>query len=488
MQCVLLVDNSPSSAPVVHNALENSDAEVLFANSAAEALDLIVRRHPDIVLMDAALPDQPAMASFEQIQRLDPGLPVVFIAASGTSRTTIEAMKKGALDYLLKPLDSFRVRQVVEHAFVIRHWMRRPTRVAESTESGPTGTDLLIGQCPAMQEVYKAIGRVAQQDIPVLIRGESGTGKELVARAIYEHSPRSRGRFLAVNCAAIPETLLESELFGHEKGAFTGAAARRIGKFEQCDGGVLFLDEIGDMTALMQSKVLRVLQDKRFERVGSNETITSDVWIITATNRDLDAMVANGQFRADLYYRLNGFPLPLPPLRERGSDIPLLVKHFVSLFNRELGKTICEVSPKAMQRLAAHSWPGNVRELQSVLRRAVVQATGPVLLPEFLSLETKAFEAPQIRQPAGCGPLHPLDAFIDRELDRGTQSLHADTIALVERTLLARVLQDAGGNQSRAARILGITRGSLRHKIREHGIAISPSVCIEDTVGPSIPA
>ena len=242
------------------------------------------------------------------------------------------------------------------------------------------GADLMIGRCPAMQEVYKAIGRVAQNNIPVLIRGESGTGKELVACAIYQHSPRSKGHFLAVNCAAIPESLLESELFGHEKGAFTGATTRRIGKFEQCNGGTLFLDEVGDMTPLMQSKVLRVLQDKRFERIGGSETIESDVWIVTATNRDLEAMIASNQFRADLYYRLNGFPITLPPLRERGSDIPLLVEHFLAIFSRELGKTMSDVSCEAMNLLVEYSMAGQrARAAEHAQASGVAgHRTGPV--------------------------------------------------------------------------------------------------------------
>ena len=332
-----------------------------------------------------------------------------------------------------------------------------------------------------MQDVYKAIGRVALQNVFVLIHGESGTGKELVARAIYQHGPRSTKPFLAVNCAAIPETLLESELFGHEKGAFTGASSRRIGKFEQCHGGTLFLDEVGDMTPLMQSKVLRVLQDKRFERVGGNETITSDVWIVAATNRDLQAMVANGTFRADLYYRLNGFPINLPPLRQRVDDIPLLVEHFLARFTGELGKAVCEVSSETMDVLTHYSWPGNVRELQSTLKQAMIQTIGPVLLPEFLPGEVRGLRRPESAGPLAAGhQANPFEAFVDERLQRGTGSLYAETIAFVERILLTRVLRDTAGNQSNAAQILGITRGSLRKKIREHGISISQSVDVED--------
>jgi two-component system nitrogen regulation response regulator GlnG len=475
------VDDSPSSIRLLRNTFENTGIEVLSAGSAAEGIDLIAKRHPDVVLLDIALPDQSGLESFEQIKLLDARLPVIFITASGTSQNAIEAMKKGAFDYLLKPLNLAQVRQLVEQALKIRRFMHVPVCMSQLGEPDATGNDLLIGRCSAMQEVYKAVGRVAQQNIPVLIRGESGTGKELVARAIYQHSPRADGPFLAVNCAAIPESLLESELFGYEKGAFTGATARRIGKFEQCNGGTLFLDEVGDMTPLMQSKVLRVLQDKRFERVGGNETVESDAWIVTATNRDLESMVACGDFRADLYYRLNGFPIILPPLRERGSDISLLVEHFLALFSRALGKTLSEVSSEAMDLLVGYSWPGNVRELQSTLRQAMLQATGPVLLPEFLPSQLQEVGRSELRVPGtDANQTKRLEVFIGQEIQCGTHSLYADTIAHVERILLARVLRDTRGNQSHAAKILGITRGSLRKKIREHGISISPSVHLED--------
>ena len=244
-----------------------------------------------------------------------------------------------------------------------------------------------------MQEVYKAIGRVAPQDVTVLILGESGTGKELVARAIYHYSKRAPGPFLAINCAAIPENLLESELFGHEKGAFTGADRKRIGKFEQASGGTLFLDEIGDMTPLTQTKILRVLQGQEFERVGGNEPIRADVRVVAATNRDLEKMVAEGTFRGDLYYRLNVYTIRLPPLRERGDDLPLLAEHFVRRFGRELGKDVRGVSPEAMELLRRYPWPGNVRELQSVVKQALLGTTGPVVLPEFLPAAVRRGES-----------------------------------------------------------------------------------------------
>lgn len=480
MPRVLVVDDCPSSIRILQSALANTGVEVLSAGCAAEALDMIARHHPDVVILDIVLPDRSGLESFERIQQLDSTIPVIFITAAGTSDTAIEAMRLGALDYLLKPLDLEKVRELVAHALRIRHFIHVPVLVNETDKGDVADVDLLIGRCPAMQEVYKAIGRVASQDIPVLIRGDSGTGKELVARAICQHGPRATKPFLAVNCAAIPETLLESELFGHEKGSFTGASARRIGKFEQCNRGTLFLDEVGDMTPLMQSKVLRVLQDKRFERVGGNETIESDVWIVAATNRDLEAMVAGGQFRSDLYYRLNGYSIALPPLRGRGDDIPLLVGHILTRFARELGKPVRKVSPETMDLLTRYSWPGNVRELQSALKQAVIHATGPVVLPEFLPRELRGLgRLESSGLAAGASGAKPLEAFIGEEVQRGTMSLYADTIAFVERILLTSILQVTSGNQSHAAQILGISRGLLWKKIREHGITVAQSVNIE---------
>ena len=261
--------------------------------------------------------------------------------------------------------------------------MREPAVIAETTPD-PDVDGAIVGSCPAMREVYKAIGRVAAQNVPVLITGESGTGKELVARAIYQHGPRARAPFLALNCAAIPENLLESELFGHEKGAFTGAERRRIGKFEQCSGGTLLLDEIGDMPLASQAKVLRLLQEQVFERVGGNETVRTDVRLIAATHRDLEAWSAEGKFRRDLYYRLGVFTIHLPPLRQRGDDLPPLVHLYVRRFNRELSRDVREITPEAMERLCSYPWPGNIRELQSVLKQALLRATGPVLVPAFL--------------------------------------------------------------------------------------------------------
>ena len=319
MATILVIDDESSILHAFRRAFADPEDTLQTASDGAEGLELVARSRPDVVVLDLNLPDMSGMDVFRRIRTIDARIPVIFITGQGTTETAIEAMKQGAFDYLLKPLDVARVRELVERAAEISRLMRIPAMVADEAQvRGPD--DVLIGRSPAMQEVYKAIGLVAPQDLAVLILGESGTGKELVARAVYQHSRRAAGPFLAINCAAIPETLLESELFGHEKGAFTGADRRRIGKFEQCSGGTLFLDEIGDMTPLTQAKVLRVLQDGRFERVGGNETVRSDVRVIAATNRDLEQMVAAGEFRGDLYYRLGIVTITLPPLRERAED------------------------------------------------------------------------------------------------------------------------------------------------------------------------
>src|SRR6266480_7759717 len=320
MAHLLLIDDDPALIPEqVRQSFPAPRYRVEVAGTGAEGLARVRAGPPDVILLDLRLPDQPGLDVYQQIRQIDARIPVIFVTLAKGADTAIEAMQQGAYDYLFKPLDLDQLRRVVAAALEVARRMRAPAVVAE------TAADLdmegaIVGSCPAMREVYKAIGRVAAQTVPVLITGESGTGKELIARAIYQHGPRAKAPFLALNCAAIPENLLESELFGHEKGAFTGADRKRIGKFEQCNGGTLFLDEVGDMTPLTQTKVLRVLQEQAFERVGGSETVRTNVRIIAATNADLEKLVAEGKFRNDLYFRLNVFSIRLPPLRERGDD------------------------------------------------------------------------------------------------------------------------------------------------------------------------
>ncbi len=481
MPSLLVIDDDVSVLHVFRTMFEPADAILHTASSAAEGMQMLARHQIDAVLLDVMLPDAEGLDVFERIQRHDTTLPVIFITAGGDSDTAIEAMKRGAFDYLLKPLDFPKVRELVGKAFQIRRAMHIPVTMDPHGTRASSQTDVMVGRSQAMQTVYKSIGRVAPQNVTVLIRGESGTGKELIARALYQHSPRASGRFLAVNCAAIPETLLESELFGHEKGSFTGADNRRIGKFEQCSGGTLFLDEIGDMTPLLQGKVLRLLQDQRFERVGGNETIQTDVRLVAATHRDLERMVEEGTFRADLYYRLNGFTIKVPPLRDRGDDLMVLIEHCLRIFNRELGKAVHDVSSEALEILMHYRWPGNIRELQSVIRQSLLQATGPILLADFLPAELRETQASESHAPPHSShhrqePLSAFDVFMEERLRLGTNNLYAETLALMERHLLTRVLQSTSGNQSRAAKILGITRGSLRNKARMYHISIDQTV------------
>src|SRR3954462_11018213 len=385
MANLLLIDDHPGLLPdQVGHVFPAPAHRVEIAHTGAEGLQRVADVRPDVILLDLRLPDQSGLDVLRQLRQIDARIPVVLVTVVRSADSAIEAMRQGAYDYLLKPLDLQKLDRVIGEALKVARLMREPAVVVGTPPDDDPPGEAIVGSCPAMQEVYKAIGRVADQAFPVLITGESGTGKELIARAIYQHGPRAQAPFLALNCAAIPENLLESELFGHEKGTFTGADRRRIGKFEQCNGGTLFLDEIGDMPPATQAKMLRVLQEQAFERVGGNETIRTDVRLIAATHRDLNAWSEEGKFRPDLYYRLGVFTIHLPPLRERDDDLPLLVQHYMRRFSRELGREVHEVAPEVLERSQSYAWPGNTRELQSVLKQALLRASGPVLLPAFL--------------------------------------------------------------------------------------------------------
>ena len=476
---LLLVDDEPDLILAqVDHVFGASQHRIDVARTGEEGIRRVIERAPDVVLLDLRLPDLSGLDVYRRIRQIDARIPVVFITAAPAAHHAIEAMKEGAYDYLIKPLDTQHLRRVVGQALELSRLIREPAVVAESPPEEERG-DAIIGCCPSMLEVFKAIGRVAAQDVTVLITGESGTGKELVARAIYQHGARAKGPFLAINCAAIPENLLESELFGHEKGAFTGAERRRIGKFEQCSGGTLFLDEVGDMPLATQGKVLRLLQDQAFERVGGNETIQTDVRLIAATNRDLGEAAAHGKYRPDLYYRLSVFTIHLPPLRERGDDLPMLVRHYVRRFNRELGREVREVTPEAMDLLRSYSWPGSIRELQSVLKQTLLRVTGPVVTAESLPAPVSAHAAPPraegIAPVSGCGR-SAIESFLRQELQDCGADLYQDVHRQVDQQLLPLVLQSTGGNQLRAAQLLGITRRTLRLRLRELGLAVTKTV------------
>jgi DNA-binding NtrC family response regulator len=431
------------------------------ARTGAEGLARVRTDLPDVILLDLRLPDQSGLEIYQAIRQVDGRIPVIFITLARSADSAIEAMRQGAYDYLFKPLDLQELRRVVNEALEVGRRMRRPAAVAE-TPPDPDFPGAIVGTCPAMREVYKSIGRVAAQNLPVLITGESGTGKELVARAIYQHGPRARAPYRALNCAAIPESLLESELFGHERGAFTGADRKRIGKFEQCNGGTLFLDEVGDMAETVQAKMLRLLQEQEFERVGGNELVRTDVRLIGATHRDLKAWSAEGKFRPDLYYRLSVVTIHLPPLRDRGDDLSLLVQLFLRRYNIELGREVREVAPEVMNRFRSYPWPGNVRELQSVLQQALLRASGTVLISEFLPNDL----LPEIQTSAASDP--------------GIRYRPGSTLADLEREAIQQCLLQTGGHRRRAADLLGISTRTLLRKIREYNL--------EDPLRPAPPA
>jgi two-component system nitrogen regulation response regulator GlnG len=476
MSHLLLIDGEPEQLETqVRQAFHARGYRIEVARTGTAGVARVRAAPPDVVLLSLRLPDQCGLAVYQQVRALDGRIPIIFMTESREAMAAIEAMKQGAYDCLFKPADPNHLGRVVGEALEIARRLRERSLPAEAAGDAELAGEM-VGTCPAMREVYKAIGLVAAQDFPVLITGESGTGKELVARAIHQHSNRAGRPFLALNTAAIPDALLESELFGHEKGAFTGANGKRIGKFEQCHGGTLFLDEIGDMSPGSQAKILRVLQEQAFEPVGSNETIRTDVRLLAATHRDLAAWSAEGKFRPDLYYRLGVFRIHLPPLRERGDDLPALVYHYLRRFSRELGREVYEIAPEALERLHSYSWPGNIRELQSVLKQALLRASGPILLPVFLPEPLGSGESAAATTPRE-GP--GLESFIGGRLGPDACDLYAETHRQVDRLLLPRVLAYTRGSQHKAARLLGVARQTLRQKLREQGllgVRMSPKV------------
>ena len=465
MAKLLIVDDEPNVVYSLERRLRTDTLQVLTAATARQAIDMVKQHDPDVILLDVQLPDRSGLDAFAEIHALEPRLPVVIITAHATTETAIEAMSQGAFEYLLKPLDLPVLRDVVSKALELSRLSRVPA-VFDPADAAADTVDRIVGLSAPMQEVYKGIGRVAPQDVNVLILGESGTGKELVARAIYSHSRRQQKPFLAINCAAIPEALLESELFGHERGSFTGAERRRIGKFEQAHQGTIFLDEIGDMTLTTQAKVLRLLQDGRFERVGGNETIQTDVRIIAATNQKLEALVAQGRFREDLFYRLKVFSIQLPPLRKHLEDLPLLVEHFRQRFGRELGKPLRWVPAETMQLLEAYAWPGNVRELQSAIKYALVQASGDVLAAHWLP---ENVQRPVATATAGGGDPRSgvlnIVELLHQLLQTRAPDIYRQVHGEVDQVLLGEVLRQVQGNQVLASQLLGISRTTLRAKL-----------------------
>ena len=453
---------------------------ILTAQNGEEALERVREHLPDLVVMDIKMPGRTGIEVLRDIKQIDPKSLVILMTAYGTTETAIEAMKFGAFDYIVKPFPIPRMKEMVEKALSLRRLMKQ--EVTYPPEEGEEGEEeRIIGSSGKMQEIYKMVGQISQSNVTVLLRGESGTGKELLARAIYHHSLRSNQPFLPINCAAIPDTLLESELFGHEKGAFTGAISRRIGKLEQCQGGTIFLDEIGDMSLPTQAKLLRVLQERSFERLGGMETVKVDIRFIVATNKDLEEAIATGKFREDLYYRLNVVSIQIPPLRERNQDVPELASYFLKRFNRELKKRIAGITPKAMEKIASYGWPGNVRQLENVLKRAMVLCQGEWILEDQLLLE-KAWEREEAAEELSKKNVEDLLDLLFEELSKvPIASQDLDIISALEKGLILRALQKTKGNQVQAALLLGINRSTLRGKMERYHIKKDVMVSEEES-------
>ena len=487
MDKVLLIDDEEDVLYSFRRIFDQPDIQLNTANSGEEALKLVPRLKPDLVIMDVRMGGISGLETLRRLRQSDAKILVIMMTAYGTTQTAIEAMKLGAYDYLLKPFDVPKLKQVVTAALKAARDMKQvvsyqPLLESEDYEQG------IIGRSEPMQAVFKTIGQLAMSDATALITGESGTGKELIARAIYHHGRRAERPFLAINCAAIPESLLESELFGHEKGAFTGASAQRIGKFEQCDGGTIFLDEIGDMSLPTQAKILRVLQAGAFERIGGNETVKVDVRVIAATHKGLEKAVAAREFREDLFYRLNVVRIHVPPLRERRSDVPLLINYFLKKFALSQKRAPKSISPETVALLQNHRWPGNVRELENVIQRATVMAKSDVILPGDLPAEITAADAPPIPQtaPSAATPAEPaapsapapapapatldMAAVIRALFQWAREDKKLKIIPAVERELIIQSLLETKGNQVQAAKLLGITRATLRKRVEKYGI------------------
>ncbi len=463
---ILVVDDEPNMRTILRGLLEREGYAVVEAHNGREAMRTLERSGGDVhvVITDLRMPDIDGMALLAHISERYPGRPVVMITAHGSVDTAVEAMKSGAFDFVTKPFDATDLRAVVRKA--VNTAMAQLDSLEEAGADGELGEDGrfgMVGVSKAMNEVYSVLAKVANTPTTVLISGESGTGKELVASALHHHSSRARRPFIRVSCAAIPQTLIESELFGHEKGAFTGAIASKPGRFELADHGTLFLDEIGEIPTEMQVKLLRVLQEGNFERVGGLKTLDVDVRLVAATNRNLATEVEAGRFREDLFYRLNVIPLHLPPLRERREDIPLLVRHMLVRFNERLGREVEGLTPEAVQAFIEYGWPGNVREMENVLERLVLFSEGSRIPLELLPDEMKA---------ASTTP--ELESAL--RLDRGLtgrvslKELVRETTAQVERELICQALEHTERNVTHAAQLLMISRKSLQNKMKEFNL------------------
>ena len=485
MDKLLLIDDEDDVRYSFKRIFNSPDLVLETAASGEEGIEVIKIFKPDLVLMDVRMGGISGLETLRLIRENDAKLPIIMMTAFGTTQTAIEAMKLGAYDYLLKPFDVPKLKQIVNDALKAARDMKQVVACEPLLESEDYDMGI-VGRSQSMQEVFKTIGQLAGSDATALITGESGTGKELVARAIYHNSQRNSKSYLPINCAAIPENLLESELFGHEKGSFTGATSQRVGKFEQCHQGTLFLDEIGDMTLATQAKILRVLQNGTIERVGGNKSINVDVRIIAATNKRLEEAVSANEFREDLFYRLNVVRVSLPPLRERSEDIPLLIDYFLKVIAESEGNKVKSILETAQTALLNYSWPGNVRELENVMRRTIVMAKGDAIrladLPKNIYSNQDTVSSLENRT------TNQVDSQVSPTVSNDISSLAATLfqwaksqpdmaiLPAVERELVAHALRETNGNQVQASRLLGITRATLRKRIDKFGIKQAVSV------------
>lgn len=468
---ILLVDDDPEVSQAVANYFDPADYKFHTLTDGDRILEVLPRVKPDLVLLDVYLPTISGLDILKEIKEKDPELPVIIISGQVSTDNAIDAMRDGAFEYITKPFRLDKLQEIVESAVGQRSSKKRPPAVAEVTVK----PDQIVGRSPELVEIAKMIGQVARTEAPVLILGEPGTGKELIARAIHRNSPRAAAAFLSVNCAALPETLLESELFGHEKGAFTGALSRKLGRFEQADGGTIFLDEIAEMTLVTQNKLLRVLQENQFERVGGEHTVHVEVRVIAATNKSLVECMKEGSFRVDLFYRLKVVTLHLPPLRERRADIPLLVDYFTQKYSHQAGQSAKLLAPEVLESMMHYPWPGNIRELENAVHTAVVFSRENQLQLKDFPLFTESADAPRLDYDRIRNDYYKLfasviDPMFSRMVANSEGHVYADMVAALERALISSALRATANNQVRSAQILGVSRNTLRDRLKKYGI------------------
>lgn len=457
MARVLVIDDEEGVCELLRDVLESEGYEVFVTYTAAEGMEALYNFKPDTVLLDIKLPDDNGIKVMERIKEIGVSVPIILMTAFGTTEIAIQAMKEGAHDYLNKPLNLDELILSVQKAVRMKNLVSEVATLREQLEDDLNHSDNFIGESRIMQEISKTIGRISDSDITVLIQGESGTGKEVVARSIHKNSKRTQGPYIKINCATIPENLMESELFGHEKGAFTGAVTQKPGKFELAHGGTIFLDEIGELTHQAQTKLLRVLQEREFERVGGISSIKVDIRILAATNKDLQKLVEEGKFREDLFYRLNVVNIKLPPLKERKEDITPLADYFINRFAQKHGKKITSISKEALKLMLTYSWPGNVRELKNTCEQAVVMARGAVILPDDLGIYD--------------GSLQPFqNSDIELNLTLRLKRPLKDILAEVEKQIIIKTLRDHNWNRQDSANTLGLNRRSLYAKMKEYDL------------------